>query len=66
MILGTLAAWSAAASCRRGVTDVMGRVRFELDRPGRWLIHLAHKSFEWETTRGWTLYESSLLLTSGP
>jgi hypothetical protein len=51
---------------RQGQTDEMGRVRFELDRPGRWLVHLAHKSFEQIDDRGWTLYQSSLLLAAGP
>jgi len=51
---------------RQGKTDEMGRVRFELDRPGRWLVHLAHKSFGQIDDRGWTLYQSSLLLAAGP
>jgi len=50
---------------RQGTTDEMGRVRFELDRPGRWLVHLAHKSFGQIGDRGWTLYQSSLLLAAG-
>jgi hypothetical protein len=53
-------------SYRRAATDVLGRVRIELDRPGRWIVHLAHKSFEGGAEPGWTLFQSTLLLSSGP
>jgi len=55
-----------AGSYRRSASDTNGRVRFDLDRPGRWLLHLAHKNFEaGSETRG-VLCQSSLLLTAGP
>jgi uncharacterized GH25 family protein len=56
---------SPAESYRRVMTDALGRVRFELDRSGRWLIHLAHKSVERDAMGRGTLFESSLLLTRG-
>jgi hypothetical protein len=55
-----------AESYKRAVTDTFGHVRFDLDRPGRWLVHLAHKSYERGDDPGWSLYQSSLLLVSGP
>jgi hypothetical protein len=55
-----------AESYKRAVTDTLGRVRFDLDRSGRWLIHLAHKGYERGDDPGWTLFQSSLLLVSGP
>ena len=55
-----------AESYRRAVTDTFGHVRFDLDRPGRWLVHLAHKSYERGEDPGWNLVQSSLLLVSGP
>ena len=55
-----------AESYRRAVTDTFGHARFDLDRPGRWLVHLAHKSYERGDDPGWSLFQSSLLLVSGP
>lgn len=55
-----------AESYRRAVTDTLGHARFDLDRPGRWLVHLAYKSHERGDDPGWSLFQSSLLLVSGP
>jgi hypothetical protein len=56
----------AGDSYLRSLTDTLGRARFDLDRPGRWLVHLAHKGFERGDEPGWALYHSSLLLFNGP
>ena len=56
----------ASGSYRRAATDATGRVRFDLDRPGRWLVHLAHKSFEPGGEASGVLCQSSLLVTAGP
>ena len=55
-----------SGSYRRSATDMTGRVRFDLDRPGRWLVHLAHKSFDAGGEARGVLCQSSLLLTAGP
>ena len=55
---------SSARAYRSAVTDGSGRASFELDRPGRWIVHLAHKGRDGE--RGWALFQSSLMLTVGP
>ena len=55
-----------SGSYRRSATDAMGRVRFDLDRPGRWLVHLAHKSYEAGAASRGVLCQSSLLITAGP
>ncbi len=65
----TVAAAAEAApaeSYKRAMTGMLGHVSFDLDRPGRWLIHLAHKRFERVPEPGWILLQSSLLLTVGP
>jgi len=55
---------SSGRAYRSAVTDGRGEASFELDRPGRWLVHLAHKGRDGE--RGWALFQSSLVLTVGP
>lgn len=55
-----------AESYRRAMTNTLGQVRFDLDRPGRWLIHLAHKQFERGPETGWIVLQSSLALAVGP
>ena len=55
-----------AESYKRAMTDTMGHVSFDLDRPGRWSIHLAHKRFERGPEPGWILLQSSLVLAVGP
>jgi uncharacterized GH25 family protein len=47
-------------------TDTRGRVRFDFDRPGRWLVHLAHKRLEAGPEPGWILLQSSLTFDVGP
>ena len=51
---------------RRAISDTRGRVRFDLDAPGPWLIHLAHKSLGPGGDPGGVLLESSLVLAVGP
>jgi hypothetical protein len=53
-------------SYRRRVTDRSGRVHFDLDRPGRWLVHLAHKRLGRGGESGRDLFQSSLLVAAGP
>ncbi len=55
-----------AESYKRAMTGTLGHVSFDLDRPGRWLIHLAHKRFERGPEPGWILLQSSLVLAVGP
>jgi hypothetical protein len=55
---------SSGRAYRSTVTDGRGDASFDLDRPGRWLVHLAHKGRDGE--RGWALFQSSLVLTVGP
>jgi len=65
----TVAAAAEAApaeSYKRAMTDRLGHVSFDLDRPGRWLIHLAHKRLERDPEPGWILLQSSLVLAVGP
>ena len=57
-----MAEGSSAPVYRSAVTDRLGRASFELDRPGRWIVHLAHKGHG----GGWALFQSSLTLTVGP
>ena len=54
-----------AESYKRAMTDTLGHASFDLDRPGRWLIHLAHKRLEHDPEPGWILLQSSLVLTVG-
>jgi hypothetical protein len=61
-IVVAVAERAATESHRREVTDMLGRTRFELDRPGRWLLYLAHRSPRSSSA----LYQSSLLLAAGP
>jgi len=55
---------SSGRTYRSAVTDGRGEASFDLDRPGRWLVHLAHKGRDGE--RGWALFQSSLVLAVGP
>ena len=55
-----------AESYKRAMTDTLGHASFDLDRPGRWLIHLAHKRLERGPEPGWILLQSSLVLSVGP
>jgi hypothetical protein len=54
------------AGYRRGLTDVDGKVGFELDRPGPWMIHVVHKNSLAGRDPAWEILEASLVVVSGP
>jgi hypothetical protein len=64
-VVAVLERGDAAGGFRQALTDARGRVALDLDRPGRWLVHLAYKATDLHEPSQRVVLEASLVVVAG-